>query len=237
MKPTSHAMLRCALAVLFVCAGSARAGEVLDTFDDGSNPNGWRWSAGNDGVPGSVQPTGGNPGGWFDSDAPYWASHPGIYAVPDDGSPLRAALASGELVSVSVDFQKLDVWDVPNCVPTNSAPSKFSLKLIDLHSMGGNQSVYAWRTGASAPGGAAYPWTTAQFDIPWNSSDTPPGWTLVSPDPSYTWADLMNNLDSIALLPVGLDDIVFDACWHLGVDNVRVSFGDAIFRDGFEAAD
>ena len=74
------------------------------------------------------------------------------------------------------------------------------------------------------------------FDIPSDSEDaTPPGWEiLAAPELGYTWQDMMHNIDAIAFLPLNPDDITYESCWHVGVDNIIVTYGDVLFSNGFE---
>lgn len=220
------------------------AEQVVDDFESGTNPNGWSWLSGSPGgmtYNGVIQPTGGNPGAWFDSAAPYFSDHPNFSALPDAGTALRTALDSGALTSLSVDLQRLDTSAIQNCHPIYDLPSTFTLELLDLHTVGSNPPtpIEAHTTdGPPSPAGTSFPWTSVAFTIPSDATDTPPGWVLdVPPDLNYTWADLMHNLDAISVYVINPDDITYDSCWELGADNVVVGYnatGDKIFVDGFD---
>lgn len=239
-------MLRLTMGlILLTAAAPASATEVGDDFDTGNNPNGWTWLSGSPGglsYHGVVQPDGGNPGGWFDSTAPYFSGHPNLTAVPAAGTPLRAALQSAALTSASVDIQRLDTSAIGNCHPVYDLPSTFTLQLFDLHTLATDPPTPIEAhtiDGPASPGGTAYPWTSVHFDIPSGASDVPPGWVLnVPPDMTYTWSDLMHNLDGISFYPIDPGEITFDSCWQLGADNVVVRYGDGdtIFADGFDGA-
>ena len=80
--------------------------------------------------------------------------------------------------------------------------------------------------GPQTPGGP-FPWLTASFPIASGATDVPPGWVLnAPPELNYTWQDLMHNIDGIRFFVVNPEDITFDSCWHLGADNVVVTYGD-----------
>jgi len=67
----------------------------------------------------------------------------------------------------------------------------------------------------------------------------PPGWVLnAPPELGYTWQDLMHNIDGIRFFVLDPEELTFDACWHLGADNVHVTYAgdDRIFADGFDGA-
>jgi hypothetical protein len=211
----------------------AHAGSVVDTFEDGANPNEWGWT--NVFGPALITPDGGNPGAWVDTDVPYFATHPHLISQPPAGSALQIALASGTLNTASVDMQRIDTTGVQGCQPTHLQASFVSLGLFDLHS---SDFMIEARTtqGPMFPEGA-FPWFTASFDIPSAATDTPPGWELVVPDGlTYTWADLMRNIDGMRFFIGDPDQIAFSACSHLGADNVVVIYGDTLFVDGFDGS-
>ena len=113
---------------------TARATQVVDDFESGTNPNEWGWTNGGGGAF-TIQPDGGNPGAWLDSGVPYFSDHPNLTSYPPEGSALRTALASGQLVSASVDIERLDTSAVNNCHPVYDLPSNFTLELSDLHTI------------------------------------------------------------------------------------------------------
>ena len=141
-----------------------------------------------------------------------------------------------------MDIQRLDTSAVGNCHPVYDLPSTFTLQLFDLHTLATDPPTPIEAhtiDGPASPGGTAYPWTSVHFDIPSGASDVPPGWVLnVPPDMTYTWSDLMHNLDGISFYPIDPGEITFDSCWQLGADNVVVRYGDGdtIFADGFDGA-
>jgi hypothetical protein len=230
----SRAAAGLALAVT-LASGAAHATQVIDTFDDGANPNGWRWVYGNDGL-GTIEADGGNPGGWLDSTSSYWASRASVYASPAPGTALRDALDSGELRSVSIDWIKFDVHAETMCGPPGGGTA-FSIMLID------NQGYTAWiNNGPAEPNTITFPWTSATFAIPPASTTPPDGWTFNTPpdNPDYTWSDFLHNLSTMTILALSPDVITFSACWHMGVDNIVVSYGaddhDPVFANGFDPA-
>ena len=218
---------------------TAHATQVVDDFESGTNPNEWGWTNGGGGAF-TIQPDGGNPGAWLDSGVPYFSDHPNLTSYPPEGTALRAALASGQLVSASVDIERLDTSAVNNCHPVYDLPSNFTLVLSDLHTIPSVPPtvIEAHTTdGPVSPTEGPFPWTHADFTIPSGATDVPPGWVLnVPPDMNYTWADLMQNIDGISFFVINPEEITFDSCWQLGADNVVVSYGDAdaVFDNGFE---
>jgi hypothetical protein len=227
---------------LLATAAPVYAEQVVDDFESGTNPNGWSWLSGSPGgliYNGVVQSSGGNPGAWFDSTTPYFSGHPNFTSVPLAGTPLRAALDSGTLTSASVDFQRLDTSAVINCHPVYDLPSTYTLELLDLHTVGTDPPTPIEAhtiDGPASPAGTSYAWTSMSFTIPSDATDVPPGWVLdVPPDITYTWADLMHNIDGISFFAIDPGEITFDSCWELGADNVVIDYGtDKIFADGFE---
>ena len=218
---------------------TAHATQVVDDFESGTNPNEWGWTNGGGGAF-TIQPDGGNPGAWLDSGVPYFSDHPNLTSYPPEGSALRAALASGQLVSASVDIERLDTSAVNNCHPVYDLPSNFTLVLSDLHTIPSVPPtvIEAHTTdGPVSPTEGPFPWTHADFTIPSGATDVPPGWVLnVPPDMNYTWPDLMQNIDGISFFVINPEEITFDSCWQLGADNVVVTYGDAdaVFDNGFE---
>ena len=219
---------------------TAHATQVVDDFESGTNPNGWGWTNGGGGAF-TIEPDGGNPGAWLDSGVPYFSDHPNLTAYPADGTELRNALDSGQLVSASVDIERLDTSAVNNCHPIYDLPSNFTLMLSDLHTIPSEPpSVIEAHTtdGPVSPlDEASFPWTSVSFTIPSGATDVPPGWVLnVPPDLNYTWADLMRNIDGISFFVINPEELTYDSCWQLGADNVVVTYGDTddVFINGFD---
>jgi hypothetical protein len=221
----------------YIHSDAVSSGRSVDDFESG-NPNAWGW-ANNNGLNGSVNPVGGHPDGWMDSGLPYFSDHPNFSSIPPDGSSLRAALDSGSLNSAAFDFQRLDSVD---CKPFYDLPSHFTLELMDMHSDPGGAIVEAHTTDGPVSPGETAPWQTVAFTIPSGADTVPPGWTLNKPpELDYTWQDLMHNIDGARFFVIAPEDITYDACWHLGADNVIFSYGDAapadsVFADGFDPA-
>jgi len=228
--------MRRLLIVLFLVgpAAAVQATQVVDDFESGTNPNQWGWTVG--GSPYTIRPDGGNPGAWMDSGVPYMAEHPNLTSVPPPGSALRDALASGALVSARIDFEQLDTTGVTGCFPRASPRGPYTLMFMDLHSGPGGSLIEAHTTNGPPTSTAPFPWQTAGFTIPSSlTDDVPPGWTLENGNlPGYTWSTLMHNIDGISFYPGDPHIRTFKGCWHLGADNVVVTYGDAIFANGFD---
>lgn len=226
------------LVAVLLPVAAVEATEVVDDFESGTNPNQWGWTNGGGGSF-IIQPDGGNPGAWLDSGVPYFSDHPNLTSLPPEGTALRDALASGTLSSASIDIQRLDTSDVVNCHPVAQEESTFSLSFIDIHSDPGGAVIEAHNDdGPDSPAGT-FPWLTATFTIDSSATDVPPGWVLnAPPELNYTWQDLMHNIDGIRFFVINPEQITFDACSHLGADNIVISYGAAdevIFDNGFDA--
>jgi hypothetical protein len=227
-----------AIASIVLPVASACATQVVDDFESGTNPNQWGWTNGGGGNF-IIEPDGGNPGAWLDSGVPYFSDHPNLTSLPPDGTALRDALASGTLSAAQFDVERLDTSDVTNCHPTATEASTFSLGLFDMHSDSGGGVIEAHNDdGPDSPAGF-WPWMTVTFTIDSGATDVPPGWVLnAPPELNYTWQDLMHNIDGIRFWIVNPEQITFDACSHLGADNVIVTYGtadDTVFANGFDA--
>ena len=226
------------LAALLIPAVSVEATQVVDDFESGTNPNEWGWTNGSGGNF-IIQPDGGNPGAWLDSGVPYFSDHPNLTSLPPDGTALRDALASGTLSAAQFDVERLDTSDVTNCHPTATEESTFSLAFFDIHSDTGGGVIEAhYDDGPVSPAGF-WPWMTVTFTVDSGATDVPPGWVLnAPPELNYTWQDLMHNMDGVRFWIVNPEQITFDACSHLGADNIIVTYGaaadDTIFADGFD---
>ena len=222
---------------LLAAATPLCAEQVIDDFESATNPNQWGWTNNGGGVF-TIVPNGGNPGAWLDSSVPYFADHPNLTALPPAGTPLRSALASGTLHTASADLQRLDTSNVTNCHPIYDLPSMFTLALIDTHTISGGGVIEAHTTdGPASPAGTSFPWTSMIFAIPSAATNVPPGWVLnAPPELNYTWADLMHNIDGIRFFVLSPDDFTYSSCWHLGADNIVVTYGasDTIFANGFD---
>ena len=94
--------MRIFLGLALVAACPAMAAESVDTFETDANANGWIWVNDLGQVRGVVQPSGGNPDGWFDSEDLFFNDHPEVIGTAPDGSKLRAALASGALLTARI---------------------------------------------------------------------------------------------------------------------------------------
>ncbi|HET7925588.1 MAG TPA: hypothetical protein VFL30_11860 [Rhodanobacteraceae bacterium] len=226
--------MRLPIVLLLLTTTAASAGQVVDTFENGANPNGWLWAGSDPAMGAGITNDGGDPGAWADSGAPYISYEPLFAAEPPAGSPLRAALDSAELRTASIEFQRLDVTGVENCHQQNDGFKSFAFEIIDGHS--GELPIEGISTTGPASAYELYPWTTARVVIPSDSATTPRGWTLLNAPDGYTWADLMHNTDAIQFYAFFSPFLQPGACWHLGADNVVITYGarDAIFADAYD---
>jgi hypothetical protein len=233
--------MRIVLGLALVAACPAMAAESVDTFETAANGNGWIWVNDLGEVVGTVQSSGGNPGGWFDSEDLFFNGHPEVIGTAPEGSKLRTALASGALLTARIDFERLDTSGETNCHPIYDLPSHFSIRFADQHTVLTKPptTIEAYTTADESPLQGPFAWMSATFTIPSTATDVPPGWVLLAPpDINYTWQDMMHNIDFVAFGVIDPDDITYSSCWHLGVDNITLTYGDAdtVFENGFDAS-
>lgn len=221
---------RLTLAALLLVP-TAYAGQVLDGFDDGANPNGWHWNAG-----GSIVAGGGDPGAWLNS-GDMTALGAAFTAQPAPGTPLAAALASGSLSSISFNSEVLPFdCDQPGQV------GRFVLILTNTHGTPDlEDDDFAYTIGEAVPD-AIGTWSHTTFTIPVGATSLPRGWVGGHDgDPVHfadgvTWPDLIAAVDRIDVdLNVPFLDHTW-GCWNVGVDSITVTYGgDEIFADGFDS--
>jgi len=215
-------------ASLFIA--SAHAGQVFDGFEGGANPNGWQWNGG-----GSIVASGGHPGAWLGS-GEITALGGALTAWPAPGTALADALASGELASVSLDFEQL----APGCDNPGQV-GRFVLILTNTHGTADLQDDdFAYTIGEAVPDTFGS-WSHVAFTIPVGATTLPRGWVGGHyGDPVHfadgvTWPDLIASIDRIDVdLNVPFLDHTW-GCWNVGVDSIAVTYGgDEIFADGFD---
>ena len=114
----------------------------------------------------------------------------------------------------------------------------FTLALIDTHTISGGRDRGAYHRRARLASRNVVPVDLGELrDSERCEIDLPPGWVLnAPPELNYTWVDLMHNIDGIRFFVLSPDDLTYDSCWHLGADNIAVTYGasDTIFADGFD---
>jgi len=218
-------------------ATAASGGTIVDTFENNANPNGWYWGGSDPAAGAGITASGGDPGSWADSGAPFVSFEPEFRSNPPPGSELRAALASAALRTASIEFQRLDTTGVANCSGGNDAFKTLAFSIWDEHTA--SLPIRGVSTIGPATPYETYPWTRAHFVIPSDSPTTPRGWNLVQAPDGYTWADLMHNADSIHFYALFTPFAQPGACYHYGADNVVITYGDkdAIFADAFDDGD
>jgi hypothetical protein len=222
------------VVLLFTATVAARAGVVVDTFENDANPNQWSWAGGDPASGAGINDSGGHPGPWMDSGVPFINFEPQIVSFPPAGSALRAALDSAEVRTASIDLERLDASDVQTCQQHNYGFKTFAFAFNDFHS--GDLPISGISTAGPAAPFEYYPWTRVRFAIPSDSPTTPRGWVLVNAPHGYTWADLMHNTDSVSFFAFFSPFLQPGACWHLGADNIVITYGarDGIFDDAFD---
>ncbi len=204
-----------AAAALAAAVGGAGAAPVtyVETFDDGQNHSGWTW----DRTPrGQVVASGGNPGGYFQSD---------LMAVP-------ALFGSGAVFTG--DFRARAVGSIGGDLATVQFATPGTVISVSLGHHNGQPNNPLAHTFASFVTTIAAPvnpddgWVSFDVDIPYDATETPDGWTLggVMPQlpPTVDWNTLITHVDEIVISwgdpsqPVLLFDVV------RGADNLRITW-------------
>ena len=111
------------------------------------------------------------------------------------------ALASGTLVSASVDSSGSIPPTSTTAIRSTTCRARSRCELIDLHTIPAAADVIEAHTtmGRSRrPEALLAVDASSSFTIPSGATDVPPGWVLnAPPELNYTWADLMHNIDGI----------------------------------------
>lgn len=202
-----------ATAVLLLAQAAPAQTTYVETFDDGANHTGWTWDRT---AAGGVEPSGGNPGGFFQSDL---RAVPALFSVND--------LFTG-------DFRQRRVGSIGGDLRTveYAAPSGvISLALAHHNGTPDNpfdDTIAHFVTSIAAPVTPDMGWVSFDVTIPFDATTTPAGWALtgVIPlmPPTVSWDELITNVDEIAIAwnstldPVLLFDVV------RGADNLRVTY-------------
>jgi hypothetical protein len=205
----------CALGGVVMVASCGALGQTtyVETFDDGMNHTGWTWDRT---AAGSIEPAGGNPGGFFQSD---------LQAIPNLFS--SDALFTG-------DFRARAVGSLGGDLRTGEFASRAGpISNILAHQNGtaadpSDDSFAHFVTSTPAPVTPGAGWVSFDVAVPFESVPTPTGWVMTGllpfqPAPD-SWDTLITNVDEVifawgnSLQPQLLFDVV------RGGDNLRVTY-------------
>lgn len=202
-------------AVIAGIAGLAPAAPITytETFDDGLNHTGWTWDRT---ALGSVQGTGGNPGGFFRSAL---QAAPSLFCSDD--------LFTGNYVDRAVGSIGGDL----RTVEFATATGMISIGLFHHNGTPDNpfdDTVASFVSTIESPTNPDFGWVSFDFDIPFAAADTPADWRLTGVLPfipaTVDWQTLMANVDEVVISwsDPGQPTLLFDSV--RGADNLRVTY-------------
>lgn len=200
------------LAALAAAPALAQPTTYVETFDDGLNHTGWTWDRT---TLGSVQTTGGNPGGYFQS---------ALMAVPALFS--ADPLFTGDFRARRVGSIGADLAGIEFAAP----PSFISIALAHHNGTPDNpfDDTFAFFvTDIAAPTNPDFGWVSFDVAIPFDALSTPDGWQLggVLPQlpPTVDWNTLITNVDEVIISwsDPSQQTLLFDVV--RGVDNIRIT--------------
>jgi hypothetical protein len=190
----------------------------IDTFDSGSNPNGWEF---NGFVPPVVESTGGNPGGWLHGGPGLFALIPTVTSGASAGSPFVGDWRLDGVSGFEFDAQIL------------SGPGGFgpmALMLIDDNGTSiESDDNHAYVLGAGSPS-AGIGWVHYTFPVPsGDTSPLPSGWVAGSGTGvgngflvGYDWNDLIQNVTAVKIYFNDPQIFGITQTWDVGFDNLEV---------------
>jgi len=201
----------------------ALAAPQTDTFDNGSNPNGWNF------VPWDVlESAGGNPGGWLHADG--WDT----YFPSLKSGAAAAAPWSGDFITSGVSRISLDAQTVRTDFPVAGG---FFLSLLlrdDKGTAAVDDDDYAYFVGDEIPlpGNG---WKHFDFDVPSRCAvGLPPGWHGGwSGDgqhfrPGVSWQDVVSSVDRVEIVWSDPSAFAIFQMWEVGADNLEIATSSAL---------
>ncbi len=216
---------------LLASLGAAQAGAIptpmplLDDFEGGLNQGGWTYSEED-----VIEPTGGNPGGWWHQDFAFTYA-PVIYSSSKTlAGDWRAAGADRVLFDARLNA--LD-W---------GTGEGFNMTLL-LRDTKGTADMedddFAYTVGPNAPL-LGQGWKSFDFPVP--SADTspvPPGWSggwvgdYEHFRPGVDWNDVITSIDRVGIYWYDPTTVALYQVWDVGLDNIMVmADGSATPRNG-----
>ena len=202
------------LTLAITAAVGASPTTYIETFDDGMNHTGWTWDQSP--VFGSIESSGGNPGGYFQS---HFGALPSLFTSHET---FTGNFRERRIGSIGGDLAGIEYA---------SPPGKISIGLIHFNGDPDNpfnHTLASFVTDIDAPVNPDFGWVSFDVDIPFDSLTLPEGWRLTGLHPlippSVDWATLIQNVDQIA---IGWADplepqLLFDVI--RGADNLRITY-------------
>ena len=203
----------------FAFASLVSAAHAGDEFEAASNPSGWSFGIT---VADTLEPTGGNPGGWLhndsvDSFAPILTSDGNI--ASDFNGDYRAMGVTG----ISIDARTDDA-------NFGAGGREFSLLLRDTKGTASvNDDDYAYFVGSLVPQ-PGQGWVHYDFDIPSASTAAVPtgwsgGWVGDGENfrPGIDWNDVIQNVDVVEFWWLNPAFFAIFQTWDVGVDNICIN--------------
>ncbi|CAG0993477.1 hypothetical protein PHYC_02429 [Phycisphaerales bacterium] len=200
--------------VLAGLGGAVRADVVTDTFDPGSNLGGWTFG----GPFGSVLPSGGNPGAyWNEPDLDTFAPR---LRTTSTNSPFHGDYRSRQVMGLSVDLILFHV-------DFSAGGRPLSLILVSDNNTPGNPdddwgafTMHAQNVPLVGEG-----WRHYDFDVPSQSAALPAGWEFIEfgPGASPNWNSLVTGVDGVEFFYGDPRNFFIFQMWDTGADNVAIS--------------
>lgn len=209
----------CLVFIANLCAvNTVMGGQVVETFEAGTNPSQWTWGIGT-----SLPASGGNPNGHLRTDGL-------VIAMPQ----LRPTLANSvflgnyraaQVTCIGVDLVAFDI----DFLPTN-AP----LTLMLIHDNGTPSNVSddtaAYFMHAQNIPSPAQGWVSYNFDVPSQQSSLPSGWVLLNLGNSgapaiHTWNQVIQSVSRMRFHYGNPMSASISQQWSLGMDNARICVG------------
>lgn len=211
--------LRACVGVLALGAGVAQADVIVEDFEDEANEAGWTFGAPVESTPA----TGGNPGGYLrasglDTYAPQPRTGLGV------DSAWTGDYRANNVTSVGIDLNTFDVDFSAGGRPLT----------VMLFNDGGTPGDFNDDFAAYFMGPENIPlpgegWKSFDFDIPSQETSLPAGWAFLEygPDAEPDWNTVIQDVDQLVFFYGDPTMFFIFQMWVLGMDNPRVSFGDA----------
>lgn len=201
------------LTVSACLAPAALSAVTTDTFDPGSNTGGWTYG----GPFGSVQPTGGNPGAYWnepdiDTFAPRLRTTNLTSAFTGDYRTRQVSRLGVDLALFHVDF--------------SAGGRPLSLILRSDNETPGNPdddwgafTMHAQNIPLVGQG-----WQHYDFSVPSAATSIPAGWTFIEfgPGANLNWNSLITGVAGVEFFYGNPENFFIFQMWHVGADNVTI---------------
>ncbi|GJQ29380.1 MAG: hypothetical protein HBSAPP03_12640 [Phycisphaerae bacterium] len=205
--------MRATCMLCLVLTPASFADIVVDTFDPGSNIGGWTFGGPN----GSVLPTGGNPGAYWnepglDTFAPRLRTTTATSAFTGDFRTREVTRLGVDLVLFHVDF--------------SAGGRPLSLILLSDNGTPGNPNddwgaytMHAQNIPLVGEG-----WRRYDFTVPSQVTALPAGWAFIEfgPGANLDWNALITNVKGVEFFYGNPENFFIFQMWHTGADNVTI---------------